>query len=43
MLALMIASGAYIQWRHSRIPRSAATTEADTLCVASRIGLPCQP
>lgn len=42
MLALVIASGFYIQWRHSRIPRGAAT-EPDTMCVASRLGLPCSP
>jgi hypothetical protein len=43
LLAVVIASGLYVQWRHSRIERRAGATEADTMCIASRLGLPCQP
>jgi hypothetical protein len=42
LLAVLIASGLYVQWRYSRIERRAAATEADTMCIASRLGLPCQ-
>jgi hypothetical protein len=41
-VVLLIASGAYVQWRHSRMDRRAGVAEADTMCIASRIGLPCQ-
>lgn len=42
LFAVLIVSGVYVQWRHSRVERRAGVTEADTMCFASRIGLPCQ-
>ena len=41
--AFVLAAGAYVQWRHSRIPRSAVAAEPDTMSLASKIGLPCGP
>jgi len=43
LVAVVIAAGLYVQWRHSRIERRSGATEADTMCIASRLGLPCQP
>jgi hypothetical protein len=42
LVAVMLASVLYVHWRHSRIERRATATEADTMCIASRLGLPCQ-
>jgi hypothetical protein len=42
LFAVMIASGVYVQWRHSRLQRQPGVAEADTMCFASHIGLPCQ-
>jgi len=42
LFAVLIVSGVYVQWRHSRVERRTGPTEADTMCFASRIGLPCQ-
>lgn len=43
VIAFAVASALYVQWRHSRIPRSAVAAEPDTMCLASKIGLPCRP
>jgi hypothetical protein len=42
LFAVVIASGVYVQWKHSRVERRAGATEPDTMCFASRVGLPCQ-
>jgi hypothetical protein len=43
VIAFVVVSGLYVQWRHSRTPRSAVAAEPDTMCLASKIGLPCRP
>jgi hypothetical protein len=42
LFAVVVASGLYVQWKHSRVERRTGATEPDTMCFASRIGLPCQ-
>ncbi|HZO18532.1 MAG TPA: hypothetical protein VFB46_06085 [Gemmatimonadaceae bacterium] len=43
---LTVLAGAvlvYIAWQWSSAPRAAQGAPIDTMCIASRIGLPCAP
>ena len=42
LVAVLIVSGVYVQWRHSRFERRTGVAEADTMCFASHLGLPCR-
>lgn len=44
IVALVVVALLYVAWRWSAFPESAQNAGApDTMCLASRIGLPCAP